>query len=281
MVKSSNSKGSKSKTKDSVPKKGTNEAKENINTSGKSEGFWTKLKTLFSPIKKELDNISGRLSSMTASKMKKEDLDLIKNGIAHIELSLDAILKSIDENERLDTKNKVAKIEEQLKRLEKEHSLLNDRVDKLVESNQKTEQDSTNYGYSQREVSQKNSSVSRNQPDKPITKGSKLEFSSYGAKYYAAEPQDGVFTDFSDIYRPNVTLYLIQISKDSTLGSLTLVDDRQEKVRLFRNIHSNLRQTCNLFGVGEPTPENINEEYGIVRSDGSSWVLQEKINLKW
>jgi len=251
---------------------------EGLKKSGK---FWTTFKDRFSPIKEQVGKLSNLLNGKAASKVSKEELQKIKDGIAHIDLSLSAILKSIDEMEQIETNDRLKKIEAELKRLKTDQSSIKEEVEKWSRSHttleQKIEQRSEPIKTSPPIYVQQQRSVEDKIPDKRR----RLEFSNHSIQYYTGEPQGGVFSDFSENYKSGLTIYMIRISRDNNLGSLQLVDDRSERVRLFRNVHANLRQTCNLYGIGEPTPENINEDYGIVRRNSDSWILEEKINLKW
>jgi hypothetical protein len=108
-----------------------------------------------------------------------------------------------------------------------------------------------------------------------------LDFSSYPEKIYCSSIQEGVFYQTYAEYDPNLTIFEITVARDHRRGSLSLVDDHAVRARLFNDIHSNLRATCELLGVGTPKPGQVTLTPGRVVKSGEYWEIEHKIILAW
>ncbi len=108
-----------------------------------------------------------------------------------------------------------------------------------------------------------------------------LEFSEYPEKIYCSSIQENIFYQTYPEHDPNLTIFEITVARNSWQGSLNLVDDHAVRMRLFNDIYSNLRSTCELLGTGTPKPGQVTLTPGRVVKNGEYWEMEHKIILAW
>lgn len=100
-------------------------------------------------------------------------------------------------------------------------------------------------------------------------------------KLYCPPPQNGFFYQTYPELIPGKTYFVITVGRDRKTGILELVKDPLVLSRLFNNLYYNLGSTCDLLGLGEPSPGQVSIIAGKVANTGEYWNLKKKIQIKW
>jgi len=98
---------------------------------------------------------------------------------------------------------------------------------------------------------------------------------------YARLPSGGYFYQFSKIFEPNETFFVLSIFPDDPItASVSLTDNAETRDYLFTRMP--YQEACDLLGIGIPTMANIREvEPGKARLFKEMWIMQSKIKIDW